>query len=175
MATAPKTAKTAPKAAAPAEEVVVPVKSKKKLVMIAGLVAVLAIGGGAAWWFLGRAKPDASAHEEVKHAPVAPPVFAVLEPFTVNLQPENGDQYLQVAITLQASDAHKVDELKSYTPVLRGRLLVLLSSKKASEINTAEGKKKLVAEILNAVNEPYVPGGPKGDVNGVFLTSFVIQ
>lgn len=174
MATAPKTAKTAPKAAAP-EEVVVPPKSKKKVIIIAAAVAVLAIGGGAAWYFMGKAKHEGAEHAEVKHAPNTPPVFAVLDPFTVNLQPENGDQYLQVALTLQTGDVKKAEELKLYMPVLRGRLLVLLSSKKASEINTAEGKKKLTADILNAVNEPYVAGGPRGEVSGVFITSFVIQ
>lgn len=173
MATAPKTAKTAPKAAAP-EEVVVPPKSKKK-VIIAAVVAALAIGGGAAWYFMGKAKHEGAEHVEQKPVANTPPVFAIMEPFTVNLQPENGEQYLQVALTLQTADAKKAEELKLYTPVLRARLLVLLSSRKASEINTAEGKKKLTADILNAVNEPYVAGGPRGDVSGVFFTSFVIQ
>ena len=45
------------------------------------LVLLGAAGGGAAWWFLGRAhvEPDAKA------APIKPPLFHTLEPFTVNL------------------------------------------------------------------------------------------
>jgi flagellar FliL protein len=175
MATASKTAKPAPKAAAaPAEEAPAK-KSKAMLFIIIGLVVVLLAGGGAAWFFLGRAKPAEGEHAEKKHVASKPPVFSVLEPFTVNLQPENGDQYLQVSITMQLEDMHQVDALKAYTPIIRGRLLMLLSSKKASEINTAEGKKKLSEEIIAAVNQPFSAGGAPGEVSDVFLTSFVIQ
>ena len=88
--------------AEPKAEAAAPANSKK-LVLILGLVAVLAAAGGGGAWFMLK---DGGEHEapakQKKSAPKAgPPVYVTIEPFTVNLQPENGEQYLQLAFTLQ--------------------------------------------------------------------------
>ncbi len=105
-----------------------------------------------------------------------PPVFIVVEPFTVNLTPgEVGDQYLQVALTLQVADQAQVDRIKLYMPQVRSRVLMLLSSKKASEISSVEGKKKLSDDIIAQINLPFTPQSEPQAVSDVFFTSFVIQ
>ncbi|RZI42090.1 flagellar basal body-associated protein FliL [Herbaspirillum sp. HC18] len=146
-------------------------KSKKKLFLIVGAL-LLAVGGGGAWFFLGERAESAS---HAKQEAPKPPVFVNMEPFTVNLQPENGDQYLQVQFTIQVADPVQVDLIKMYMPLVRSRLLLLLSSKKPSEISTPEGKKKLQDEIVATVKQPFTPQSPPQTVNGVFFTSFVIQ
>jgi len=98
-----------------------------------------------------------------------------MEPFTVNLQSEGGDQFLQITFTLQVGDAAQEEIIKAFMPQVRSRLLLLLSSKKASEISTVDGKKKLSEEIIAAVNQPFSPKGPPQNVVNVFFTSFVIQ
>ncbi len=176
MATAPKAnpkvvpiAETAAGADADA-----PKKSKKKLFLLLGIVLVLLGGGvGAAWYFMGS-KPEAAADAH-KAAPPKPPVFVNMEPFTVNLQHENGDQYLQVAFTLQVADEAQVELLKLYMPLIRSRILLLLSTKKPSELATEEGKKKLQDEIIAKAKQPFTPQSPPQAVTGVFFTSFVIQ
>ena len=148
-------------------------KSKKKLILII-LILLLAGGGGAAWYFLIHKAHDGAAKQAKVEAP-KPPVFMVMEPFTVNLQSEGTDQFLQTAFTLQVATQEQVDQLKLYMPQVRSRLLLLLSSKRAAEINTADGKKKLGTDIISAVNQPFTPGGKKQEVTDVFFTSFVIQ
>ena len=150
---------------------------KKKLIFIVlALVLGLAGGGFGAWHFLG-AKQDK--HAESKAAAAVdhsqPPVFIVMEPFTVNLQTDGIEQFLQVSFTLQTFDQAQVELIKLYMPQVRSRLLLLLSSKKASDILTADGKKKLADEITAQVNEPFAKGMPKQTVSNVFFTSFVIQ
>ena len=174
MATAPKAVpKLAPKAdEAAAEQPLKKKKSKLKLLLIV-LIVLLAGGGGAAYMLLG--KKAKAPNGEVKHEPVKPPVFVVMEPFTVNLQQEASEQFLQVAITMQVADDKVMEEIKVYMPQVRSRLLLLLSSKKASEINTAEGKKKLADEIAAQIRLPFTPGGEAPKINNVFFTSFVIQ
>ncbi|MBC7512996.1 MAG: flagellar basal body-associated protein FliL [Herminiimonas sp.] len=173
MATAPKAAAKAPKAGAEVEEVA-PKKSRKKLVILIVLILLVAGGGGAVWFFLGhKDKEGAEKHAKVE-AP-KPPVFLVMEPFTVNLQSDGTDQFLQIGMTLQVATPEQVDLLKLYMPQVRSRLLLLLSSKRAAEINTAEGKKKLGTEIMAGVNQPFTPAGKKQEVSDVFFTSFVIQ
>lgn len=155
--------------------------SKKKLIIIiVGALLLAAIGAGAAWFFMGKAQGGQDGHATAAPPPPKvdlskPPVFLQMEPFTVNLQPENGEQYLQVAFTLQVADQSQVDYLKMYMPLLRSRILLLLASRKASEIGTAEGKQKLQTDILAEVTKPFVPNAPPQSASGVFFTSFVIQ
>lgn len=174
MATAPKSVpKIVP--AAEAAPAAAPKKSKKKLFILLGVgLLVLGGGGGAAWYFLGHEAPHGGA-APVKVQPSKPPVFLNLESFTVNLQPETGEQFLQIAFTVQVVDQAQVDLMKLYMPQVRSRLLLLLSGKKPSEISTVEGKKKLADEILASLRQPFSPNAPPQTVSNVFFTSFVIQ
>ncbi|GGY70182.1 flagellar basal body-associated protein FliL [Pseudoduganella albidiflava] len=157
----------------------------KKLVIILIAVLVLVLGGGgAAAFFLMKGGDAAEAeHEEETTKPKkkkkkqdeGPPVYVPVEPFTVNLNPEEGEQYLQLAFTLQVPDAEQSDVIKNNMPKVRSRILLLLSSKKASEINTPEGKTQLAKEILEQVNEPFQERGDEQEVAEVLFTSFIIQ
>lgn len=119
-------------------------KSKLPLIII-GAVMLLGGGGAGAWYFMGAKKKD-TAQEAPKPKP---PVFATLENFTVNLMPEGGSQnYLQTAMTLKVADAAVAEDVKQNMAEVRNRILFLLSSKKASELLTISGKRKLSDEIL---------------------------
>jgi len=153
-----------------------PAGSKKKLlIMIIAGVLVLALGGGgAAWYFLQKNGPaEAAAAEKKKES--GPPVYVAVDPFTVNLQPEDGEQYLQLAFTLQVGGLEQVELIKNNMPKVRSRILLLLSSKHASEINTPEGKHQLSTEIMQAVKQPFTEGDAEQDVSEVLFTSFIIQ
>ncbi|MES2150427.1 MAG: flagellar basal body-associated protein FliL [Pseudomonadota bacterium] len=140
--------------------------------LVLGLVVLGAAGGAA--WFLTHGKPADGAAEH-KPAKIEPPVFVVIEPFTVNLQPENGDQYLQIQFTLQVANAENEEKIKLNMPKVRSRLLLLLSAKKASELNTVEGKKLLSSEIVAAIKAPFAEKGEPQAVTDVLFTSFIIQ
>jgi flagellar FliL protein len=153
-------------------------KSMTKLLVIAlALLAVVGGGAAAAWHFLGgEAEPLAKGAKPVPKVDMSkPPVFISMEPFTVNLQSEGADQFLQITFTLQVPDRAQEDMIKQYMPQVRSRLLLLLSSRKASEITTAEGKKKLADDIIAQVKQPFAPSLPPQEISGVYFTSFVIQ
>lgn len=150
-----------------------PRKSRmKRYLMLVVVAAVLGGSAFAAWsYFKPAAHPDQAAHEAAK-----PPVFIVVEPFTVNLTPgDAGDQYLQIALTVQVADQAQVERIKLYMPQVRSRILMLLSSKKASEISSVEGKKKLSDDIIAQLKLPFAPQSAPQVVSDVFFTSFVIQ
>lgn len=122
-------------------------KSKKKLIIIAVLAAVMA--GGAGWYFM---KGKSADHEAVKVEVRKEPIFIPLEAFTVNLQREEADQYLQVNISLKVFEPELVEKIKAVLPEIRSKLNLLLSSKRPSELAMAEGKKKLAVEIAVETN-----------------------
>ncbi len=144
-------------------------KSKKMLFSIIGIIVLLGGGGAAAWFMTQGGHGDKEAQVE----PSKPPVFLPLETFTVNLQ--NSEHYLQIDITLQMTDQAQIDTIKLYMPIVRSRLLGLLSSKQADDLSTTEGKKQLTQEIIAQINKPFHPKGKTQAVNDVLFTSFVIQ
>jgi flagellar FliL protein len=158
---------------------------KNKLFMIIGAaVLVLGIGGGGAGWYFMHgsaedgAEPARKEHgssKKKKKKEEHPPEYLAVEPFTVNLQPENGDQYLRIAFTLQVDGTEQAELFKTNMAKVRSRVLLLLSGKKASEINTVEGKQQLAGEILAAVKEPFAEHGDEQEVSDVLFTEFIIQ
>jgi flagellar FliL protein len=145
-------------------------KSKKKLFIIIGALVVLLGGGGAAAWFFSQ--PD-GAPKEAEEKPQKAPVYLALETFTVNLQ--DGDQFMQIDITLQVPDQAQADAIKLHMPRVRSRLLALLSSRHADELFSTVDKLKLAQEIQAQVMQPFDPKGKPQQVDDVLFTSFVIQ
>ena len=154
--------------------------SKKKLMIIA-IAGVLLLGGGAgAGWFFLHGSGDAEAHEEApkkkkKAKEAVKAEYVPVEQFVVNLQPENGDQYLQVQFTLQVDGPEQAVLIKDNMAKVRSRVLLLLSGKKASEISTVEGKQQLASEIKAVVQVPFEEEGDEQEVSDVLFTSFIIQ
>lgn len=123
-------------------------KSNKKLIIIITVLAAV-IAGGTGWYFM---KGKSADHEAVKVEVRKEPIFIPLEAFTVNLQREEADQYLQVNISLKVFEPELVEKIKAVLPEIRSKLNLLLSSKRPSELAMAEGKKKLAVEIAVETN-----------------------
>ena len=106
-----------------------------------------------------------------------PPRFVTVSPFTVNIQ--GGDYYehrlLYTGLTIEVGDEQTQELLEQNMPQLRSRLLMLLSSKKATELTTPQGKQVLTQDILALFNEPFVDNQPSLAVNDVFYTDFIVQ
>lgn len=169
-----------------------PKKSKKLLIIIVAAVLFIVLVGGGATVFLLKKGDDHADDDEVavekdksskkkKGEKEAPPVYIPMEPFTVNLVSENGDQYLQVTINVEAEDAGVGERLKQHMPKLRNRIMLILSSKKPSELAPREGKEQLADEIRESINavigEAPAKGkkGAEGPIKEVLFTSFIIQ
>jgi flagellar FliL protein len=154
-----------------------PNPKKKLLAMIVGAVVLLAAGGAGAWHFMGSSEGGAKTEKkEKKAAKAVQPEYVALEQFTVNLQPgEAGDQYLQVQLTLQVPGLEEAEIFKNNMAKVRNRVLMLLSSKHASEISTVEGKRQLANEIVASLKEPFAEKGSPQEVTDVLFTAFIIQ
>lgn len=150
---------------------VIPPKKSKKILIIGAILLLGSAGGAGAWYYTQTPHAPKVAKEE----PPKPPVFVSLDTFTINLLAEPAEQFLQVDITLQLADEIDAALVKTHMPEVRNRLLMLLTTKKGSEISTLEGKKILSSEISAQLNQPFTAGSKLNKVAGVFFTSFVIQ
>jgi flagellar FliL protein len=168
-------------AAAPAEGA--PKKSKKMLFIIVGAVLLLGAGGGGAFFMMKKGGAHA---KEAKHAPAPvvekkPSVFSALDPFTVNLADRDAAHYLQIGLTYELNGKEMEDEVKNQMPLIRSRILLLLTSKTAVELATPEGKAKLAGELIALARQPMegtkaasTQGPDRGIVN-VHFSAFIIQ
>ena len=175
-------AKNPPQPDTDAGQAAAPPRKNRKLLKLLLLLSLLLGAGGGAWYFLqddseaAPLKPGAAKAAPAKAVSTKPPVFVPLEAFTVNLQHDDeSPQYLQVGLSLKLNRAEVADAIKLRMPEIRNRVLLLLSSKKASDINTVEGKNTLSLELTREIGQPLAGSVPAGGLDSVLFTSFVIQ
>jgi flagellar FliL protein len=160
--------------------------SRKKL--LAGLAAIAALGGSAAWYFTQGQGADLPG--KTASTAALQPKYVPVDTFTVNLQKEFTDQYLQLTFSFKIYNPDLEQKIKDTMPEIRSRILMLLSTKYASELSQPEGKKELAREIIlltdNILKVPVAAPAPAGtqppaeaeDTAGiadVLFTSFLIQ
>ena len=94
-----------------------------------------------------------------------------LPPFVVNLADPLGRRYLKVAIDVEVVSKKVADEMDKNLPRVKDTLLLLLSSKTFSDLDSMEEKITLKNEIVQRLNQ--ILG--KGKVVNVYFTEFVAQ
>lgn len=177
----------------PVEESRPPKAGRRKLILIAiAVLFLLGASGGAVWYFVS----DSEEHEsEASVAETSAPkpasgnkekpvdkakdskssVFMNLETITVNLQADASDRYLQTTIVFELSDEKNAEAVKAKMPVIRSKLLLLLSSKNPVELNAAGGKEKLAQEIMDEARRHFISKPHEQVLLNVHFNAFVIQ
>lgn len=165
----PDTNPVAPAAAPATAEAAAPPAAKSKLPLIAGAVAVLVLAG--AGWYFGIHLPAKKHAEEESEQSVEkrlmkqleskkankPPVFITMDEFLVNLPGKGGEHYLQTKLVLRTADTTTEKRITDFLPLVRDRVLAVLSSRTVDEMATVEGKDRMakdIALVINAIIEP---------------------
>lgn len=95
--------------------------------------------------------------------------------FVVNLgDPARNGKYLQVQMVFEAATPEIDHELVLNRPRIQHALILKLSSEDADKLLTLQGKKDLMADIVDIVNH-LLHETEKTGVKDVFFTSFIIQ
>ena len=94
-----------------------------------------------------------------------------LDTFTVNLKSDAGRRYLKVTMSLELEGEELSLELDAKSPVLRDRIIRILTSKTLEEISSKKGKQKVSQQIMDTLNAMI----SDGDIRGIYFTEFVIQ
>ncbi|MBN2815637.1 MAG: flagellar basal body-associated protein FliL [Campylobacterales bacterium] len=98
-------------------------------------------------------------------------VLYPLDTFTVNLKSDAGRRYLKVTMSLELEGAELSLELDAKSPVLRDRIIRILTSKTLEEISSKKGKQKVSQQIMDTLNAMI----SDGTIKGIYFTEFVIQ
>ena len=86
-----------------------------------------------------------------------PPVFITMDEFLVNLPGKGGEHYLQTKLVLRTADTTTEKRITDFLPLVRDRVLAVLSSRTVDEMATVEGKSRMskdIALVINAIIEP---------------------
>ncbi len=94
-----------------------------------------------------------------------------LDTFTVNLKSDAGRRYLKVTMSLELEGEELSIELDNKSPVLRDRIIRILTSKSLEEISSKKGKQKVSDQIQDTLNAMITDGS----IQGIYFTEFVIQ
>ncbi|WP_428738415.1 flagellar basal body-associated protein FliL [Sulfurimonas sp.] len=94
-----------------------------------------------------------------------------LDTFTVNLKSDSGRRFLKTTISLELEGEELSLELDAKAPVLRDRIIRILTSKTLEEVSSKKGKNKLSQQIMDTLNSMI----SDGRIKGIYFTEFVIQ
>ncbi|MEN8302449.1 MAG: flagellar basal body-associated protein FliL [Campylobacterota bacterium] len=94
-----------------------------------------------------------------------------LDTFTVNLKSDAGRRYLKVTMSLELEGEELSLELDAKSPVIRDRVIRILTSKTLEEISSKKGKQKVSSQIMDTLNSMI----SDGTIRGIYFTEFVIQ
>jgi flagellar protein FliL len=155
-------------------------KNKKKLFLIigAGVLLLLIVGGFGAWYLL-KEKP---APEEKKDPAQQVPVPALnqqaqvgpmvnIDEFIVNIISGDAAHYVKASITVELTSIEVQAEVEQRMPQMRDAILLLISSKTYEELQDLQGKKQLKAELTDKINSFL----QLGKVTSIYFTNFVVQ
>jgi flagellar basal body-associated protein FliL len=111
---------------------------------------------------------ESSSDQELSEA-----IFKSLRPeFTVNFHDGQKERYLMAAIDVMARSQDVIDLVDKNMPVVRYQVLRVLGRQDAT-LFEEDGKDQLLTEVLAAIQK--VIDSPAGNVEAVYLTSFVVQ
>jgi len=173
-----------------------PVEKKGKntlmIIIIAVLVLIIIGGGLAAFLLMGddeeiqaqpqqvapqtqevrsssRSRSNSAAMDSRKLSDIG--ILYPLDTFTVNLKSDQGRRYLKATISLELNGEELSLELDNKSPVIRDRIIRILSSKTLEEISSKKGKQKVSDQIVDTLNSMIVDGS----IKSIYFTEFVIQ
>ncbi|MET1078183.1 MAG: flagellar basal body-associated protein FliL [Pseudomonas sp.] len=160
-------------------------KGKLKLIIlvVVALLVVVGLSIGGTWFLLNKGDAKhADKDEKAEAAEAVAPVgkqAAIYEPltpaFVVNFNYQGRQRYMQVSIALMARDQAALDGLKVHMPLLRNRLVMLLSSQDFEALITPVGKEMLRQQATAAVQELAQKETGKLAVEQVLFTNLVLQ
>jgi len=145
------------------------------IALIVGMMG-MALGGGGVFFALSKGIGPAAGGEPAGAAEPGEPVgfderVHKLDPFVVNVSGEGYPRYVKLQLAFELDSPVAREELEERIAQVRDLTILLLSSKRLSDIDGFEGKALLKDDLRDRVNAILT----RGEVESVLFTEFVIQ
>ena len=153
---------------------------KPWLLILAAALVALGLGAGGTFFMLSgnesSAEQVAGADGNGNAEPAEPDVefkerVFSLDPFVVNVTGEGYPRYLKMQVAFEMNTSAGRLEIESRVAQVRDTTILLLSSKRLSDISDFEGKALLKDDLRDRVNSLL----KNGRVQSVLFTEFVVQ
>jgi flagellar FliL protein len=139
---------------------------KKQIMIVGGLVALLAIGGGA-FMFLGGSHEEAA--EPAEKMPV---VFVDLPDMMVNLTaPSERPKYLKMKIALEVSDEKQAEQVRPLLPRVVDSFQTHIREMRPEDLDGSAGMYRLKEELLRRINQAVFPA----KVDAILFKELLLQ
>jgi flagellar FliL protein len=154
--------------------------SNKLVIILIGVMFALILGMGGGMFMMWTKLAEVSAHTVIPEAekgaekakPEAMSKVVTLDTFIVNLADPGANRYLRVTMDLEVSGAKAPEEeITRRTSQLRDAILMILPTKRFSDIVSAEGKTALRDELVAVLNGLLTTS----KVSRIYFKEFVIQ
>ena len=147
------------------------------IVLLTLIVFSLAVAAGVIF-YLTHGSPnqqDAESNGE-EQVSLSEPIYVDLAPaFTVNFRGARGPRFLQIAVEVMTREVQVEELLKQHMPAIRNQLILLFSSQSSEDLDSREGKEKLIQETLESIQGVLKKASGKKGIEAVYFTSFVMQ
>ena len=163
-----------------------PAGLKRKIII--AVVALLFLGGSGAgaYWYLNSGEVDqmAAADSDVEDedsgslfsAGKEKAIYHRLRPnFVTTFEANSKQRYVQMEVTLVTRQKEVIGALITHKPVVRNALVRVIGAQNYLELQTLDGKEKLRAAALAAVQEVLIQEMGSAGVEKVLFTNFVMQ
>jgi flagellar FliL protein len=150
--------------------------SNKLVIILIGVLFVLVLGMGGGmfmiWNKLAAVSAQVAPPGDDKAKAEQPGKVVSLDTFIVNLADPGANRYLRVTMDLEVTGGKPAEEeLTRRTSQLRDAVLMILPTKRFSDIISTEGKSALRDELLGALNGLLAAG----KISRIYFKEFVIQ
>ncbi len=114
--------------------------------------------------------------QAAEEAPQAGAEYYKLHPDLIaNLQGGGRAHFLMLTVQLMSRGPDGIKYAKYHAPALRHQVLLLMGDQSHSALTTLEGKKKLQADVLAAIQKVLTEETGEAQIEGAYFTNFVIE
>jgi flagellar FliL protein len=161
----------------PAEQAPAPGGGKQKLLIIIGALVILAIIGGGVAFALMRGGDEGTAAADAAEAAPPESIYIDLDPeFIINFVDRNNrTKYLKAELSVVTRDPAMEEAIAKHMPAIRNSLVLLLSRQIYDDLVPNEGKEKLRAEALAAVQGVLEAQTGKKGIDDLYFSNFVMH
>ena len=142
---------------------------RKLLIIIVAAVLLIGAGGGGYYFFV-KPRKHTVARKVVKPPP-PPPKLAYVEvkEMTLRLADAGAEHYIKLSPVLGVPVA-KSDEMGEKLPVVRDRIVTVVTARNSTDLATPAGKDKLKADLMNVLHRDF-----HEDVVDIYFSDYLVE